>query len=154
MTATLRRAVWRSSATIAVPSFLLIQSVPSAWAWGRLGHRVISRLAEKQLTPAAKAAIAELLEPGESLADASLWADENRRALPSTWPTSIWNDRKLPSSAKGRQNESGSRSRLRLRMHSLTGSLPVAMSQDLYSSASTPPRQASSESPATASTGS
>ena len=56
------------------------------WAWGRLGHRVISRLAEKQLTPKAKAAIAELLEPGESLADASLWADENRRRLPKTAP--------------------------------------------------------------------
>jgi hypothetical protein len=44
------------------------------------------RLAEKQLTPAAKAAIVELLEPGESLADASLWADENRGRLPKTAP--------------------------------------------------------------------
>jgi hypothetical protein len=57
-----------------------------AWAWGRLGHWVISRIAEKQLTPAAKAAIAELLEPGESLADASLWADVNRGRLPKTAP--------------------------------------------------------------------
>ena len=44
-----------------------------AHAWGRLGHRVISRLAETNLTLKAKAAIAEILEPGESLADASLW---------------------------------------------------------------------------------
>ena len=56
-----------------------------AWAWGRLRHRVTSRLAEKHLTPAAKDAIAEQLEPGESLADASLWADpevpvDHRRA--------------------------------------------------------------------------
>jgi len=58
---------------------VFLQSATSAWAWGRLGHRVISRLAERHLTPPAKAAIAELLEPGESLADASLWADENRR---------------------------------------------------------------------------
>ena len=56
------------------------------WAWGRLGHRVISRLAEKQMTPKAKAAIADLLEPGESLADASTWADENRGELPKTAP--------------------------------------------------------------------
>ena len=62
------------------------QAESPAWAWGRLGHRVISRLAEKQLTPKAKAAIAELLEPGESLADASLWADENRGRLPKTAP--------------------------------------------------------------------
>jgi hypothetical protein len=38
------------------------------------------------LTPKAKAAIAELLEPGESLADASTWADENRGRLPKTAP--------------------------------------------------------------------
>jgi nuclease S1 len=53
---------------------------------GRLGHRVISRLAEKQLTPQAKAAIAELLEPGESLADASTWADEVRGRMRETAP--------------------------------------------------------------------
>ena len=44
----------------------------------RPGHRVISRLAEKHMTPAAKAGVAALLEPGELLADASLWADQNR----------------------------------------------------------------------------
>ena len=32
-----------------------------AWAWGRIGHRVIARLAENQLSPKAKAAIAGLL---------------------------------------------------------------------------------------------
>jgi hypothetical protein len=53
---------------------------------GRLGHRVISRLAEMQLTPQAKAGVAALLEPGESLADASTWADEHRRELPKTAP--------------------------------------------------------------------
>jgi hypothetical protein len=56
------------------------------WAWGRLGHRVISLLAEQRLSPKAKAAIAELLGPGESLSDASLWADQNRRHLPRTAP--------------------------------------------------------------------
>jgi hypothetical protein len=43
-----------------------LQSATPAWARGRLGHRVISRLAEKWLTPTAMAAIAELLEPGGS----------------------------------------------------------------------------------------
>ncbi len=62
------------------------QTARPAWAWGRLGHRVIFRIVEKQLTPKAKAAIAELLEPGETLADALLWADENRGRLPKTAP--------------------------------------------------------------------
>jgi hypothetical protein len=56
------------------------------WAWGRLGHRVISRIAEKKLNPKAKAAIAQLLEEGERIADASTWADENRGRLPATAP--------------------------------------------------------------------
>jgi nuclease S1 len=47
---------------------------------------VISRIAEKNLTPQAKAAITAILEPGESLADASTWADENRGSLPRTAP--------------------------------------------------------------------
>ncbi len=53
----------------------VVQAANTAHAWGRLGHRVISHLAEKQLTPKTKAAMAELHEPGESLADASLSAD-------------------------------------------------------------------------------
>jgi nuclease S1 len=63
-----------------------LQSTTPAWAWGRLGHRVISRLAEKQLTPTAKAAITELLAPGESLANASTWADEVRGRMRETAP--------------------------------------------------------------------
>jgi hypothetical protein len=46
---------------IALTVLVTLQAVTPVWAWGRLGHRVISRLAEKQLTPQAKAAIAELL---------------------------------------------------------------------------------------------
>jgi nuclease S1 len=80
------RSPHRSSFAFALTVLVALQSTSPAFAWGRLGHRVISRLAEKQLTPAAKAAITELLEPGESLADASLWADENRGRLPKTAP--------------------------------------------------------------------
>jgi hypothetical protein len=65
---------------------VVAQTGTTARAWGRLGHRVIARLAERHLAPQAKAAIVELLEPGESLADASLWADENRGRLPKTAP--------------------------------------------------------------------
>jgi hypothetical protein len=55
-----------------------------AWAWGRLGHRVISKLAERHLSDRARAEIEALLEPGESLADCSTWADEHRREFPRT----------------------------------------------------------------------
>ena len=70
----------------ALTLLVALQTATPAYAWGRLGHRVISRLAEKHMTPAAKAGVAALLEPGESLADASLWADQNRGRLPKTAP--------------------------------------------------------------------
>jgi hypothetical protein len=66
--------------------FVIHQAASPAWAWGRLGHRVIARFAERQLTPKAKAAIASLLDEGESLADCSTWADEHRGRLPKTAP--------------------------------------------------------------------
>jgi hypothetical protein len=65
---------------------VILQTSTPASAWGRLGHRVIARLAEKHMTPEAKAAVAGLLEPGESLADASMWADEHRGRLRHTAP--------------------------------------------------------------------
>lgn len=55
-----------------------------AHAWGRLGHRAATIVAEKRLSPAARAAIRDLLDPGETLADASLWADAHRNEVPGS----------------------------------------------------------------------
>jgi len=55
------------------------------WPWGRTGHRVSAMMAESRLTPAALAAVRNLLEPGETLADASTWADEQRE-MPRSGP--------------------------------------------------------------------
>ena len=74
-------------AVMLVPVLVLLLALPSpAWAWGRLGHRVIAKLAERHLSDRAKAEIKALLEPGESLADCSTWADENRGRLRYTAP--------------------------------------------------------------------
>lgn len=63
-------------------------SIPArpAWAWGRMGHRVAGQLAESRLSATARQAVRELLEPGETLADASLWADEHKRDIPESAP--------------------------------------------------------------------
>ncbi len=74
----------RTLLVAALPLLISFQMSAPLWAWGRLGHRVISRIAENKLNPKAKAAIAELLD--ESIADASTWADENRGRLPKTAP--------------------------------------------------------------------
>ena len=65
-------------------------------AWGRMAHRASTRVAETRLTPQARAAIRELLEPGESLADASTWADENSRNIPGS---AAWHFVNVPVSA-------------------------------------------------------
>ena len=80
------RAPYRSWFILTLALLAGLQTATPVWACGRLGHRVMSRLAEQRLSPKLKSAIAELLEPGESLADASTWADENRRRLPKTAP--------------------------------------------------------------------
>jgi len=76
----------RSLFVSALALLISIQMSAPAWAWGPLGHRIISRIAEKNLNPKAKAAIAALLDEGESIADASTWADENCGRLPKTAP--------------------------------------------------------------------
>ncbi len=80
------RAIRRSWFVSALALLVSLQPATPAWAWGRLGHRVIAQIAEKRLTPKAREAIKAILPDGESTADASTWADENRRRLPKTAP--------------------------------------------------------------------
>lgn len=47
-------------------------------AWGQNGHRITSEIAERNLTPATRAALTEILPAGESLAEISTWADHIR----------------------------------------------------------------------------
>jgi hypothetical protein len=77
----------RRSWFIVVLTFLIVdQAGTPVRAWGRLGHRVTSRIAEKHLNRKAIEAVEALLDEGETLADASTWADEHRGRLPKTAP--------------------------------------------------------------------
>jgi nuclease S1 len=82
----LTRALKNSWLAVATTVLLTLVASSPAWAWGRIGHRVVARLAEKRLTPKAKAELAKLLAPGESIANASVWADEQRRERPKSAP--------------------------------------------------------------------
>jgi hypothetical protein len=44
--------------------------------WGNRGHQVVARIAMSRLSPSARQAIAELLDPGETLESISTWADQ------------------------------------------------------------------------------
>jgi hypothetical protein len=51
-----------------------------ALAWGSEGHQVVALIAERHLTPEARAQVDQLLalEPGQTLASISTWPDEHR----------------------------------------------------------------------------
>lgn len=69
-------------------AFLAAVSVCStAQGWGAEGHRLIGDLAERQLTPTARAEVSRLLaaEPGSSLASIATWADEIRSRETASW---------------------------------------------------------------------
>lgn len=61
----------------AVASLLLLSLAPSARAWGPTGHRVVAEIAQRHLTPAARARVSRLLG-GRTLADVANWPDDLR----------------------------------------------------------------------------
>jgi len=65
-------------------SMLLFAIASPAFAWGRLGHRLVADLAQDELTPNARAQVDALLagEPGATLASIAPWADEVRSKDP------------------------------------------------------------------------
>lgn len=65
-------------------ALLLAAGTSPAFGWGVLGHRVVGRIAEAELEPAARAEVARLLagEADPTLAGVSAWADEVRAKDP------------------------------------------------------------------------
>lgn len=67
---------------------LLVLVAQSTWAWGPQGHMVVAQVAENNLTPAAKKAVARLLD-NDSLADVANWADQVK-SQPEWTHTKSW----------------------------------------------------------------
>lgn len=53
--------------------------------WGNRGHQVIARIAMARLSTSARQAIAELLDPGETIESVSNWADQNGSPETKSW---------------------------------------------------------------------
>lgn len=49
----------------------------AAWGWGSQGHKIVAQIAENNLTPKAKLAVAQVLK-GQTLAEVANWADSIR----------------------------------------------------------------------------
>jgi nuclease S1 len=84
-----------------LPLFLLFLATLTparpALAWGKLGHRIVALVAETRLSPSCKAQVESILD-GESLADASTWADEHKLAVRRS---ATWHYVNVPISASG-----------------------------------------------------
>jgi hypothetical protein len=65
---------------LAAALFATLAIAPAAQAWGPLGHSVVAELAQRHLSPAAKAEVEHLLalDHTTSLADIASWPDEIR----------------------------------------------------------------------------
>jgi hypothetical protein len=61
-----------------IPASLASAPVVTGARWWDLGHRIVARLAESRLTPHTREAVRDILD-GQSLADASVWADNIRQ---------------------------------------------------------------------------
>ncbi len=70
------------AAALLAPALLTLPS--AAYAWGFQGHRLVGRIAEAHLTPAARADVERLLagEPDPTLAGIAPWADQLRSSDP------------------------------------------------------------------------
>jgi nuclease S1 len=91
----------RLAAGTALVSGLLLLAPCPGWAWGCQGHQVVAFIAEKHLTPHARAMVEKILKdgpidpaldryckdaPADAMADASTWADDFRSGHPETGP--------------------------------------------------------------------
>jgi hypothetical protein len=60
---------------------LLVLQHQQVRAWGAEGHSIVAEIAQRNLTPAARARVAELFPNGASAASLSFWADDIRDTL-------------------------------------------------------------------------
>ncbi len=74
------------SMKILIGLFFALTSL-SAWSWGSEGHKVVALIAEAQLITEARAEVERLLavEPGQTMASISTWADEHRNPATGPW---------------------------------------------------------------------
>jgi S1/P1 Nuclease len=89
----LRSSLMRRAAVLA-----WILSARLAFGWGTEGHRLVVRIADGMLTPAARAEVARLLAPGESLIALANWADDVRASRKETEP---WHFIDIPIDSAG-----------------------------------------------------
>src|SRR5215472_6050867 len=82
--------------------FAAILIIPSpAFAWGIKGHQIVALIAEAHLNASTREKIKAILPKNDTLAKASIWPDEVRKALPQMNPCITWTCRGVPRNMTG-----------------------------------------------------
>lgn len=71
--------------TRGLAGLLLLAGAGPAFGWGTEGHSIVAELAQRRLTPEARAQVEHLLGANASLASVSSWADDVRGARPDSY---------------------------------------------------------------------
>ena len=70
-----------------IVTFAVLLFMPSyAFAWGAKGHQIVALVAEAHLNTSTRDKIKAILPKNGTLAKASIWPDEVRKALPQMNP--------------------------------------------------------------------
>src|SRR5687768_4809157 len=66
-------------------ALMLFMNPNDLFGWGSVGHSLVARIAEQQLTAEVRSRVAAILGPTRTLASVASWADDVRRVRPETY---------------------------------------------------------------------
>jgi len=72
--------------SLLISAVILFASVSPTFAWGGDGHQTVGRIASLRIKPQTAQRIAQILKPGETLANISTWADTVKERVGKTDP--------------------------------------------------------------------
>ena len=76
----------KKSMSLLLMAFILIAPSGSAFAWGNDGHQTVGKIASLRIKQTTAKRIAAILQPGETLANISTWADTVKERMGKTDP--------------------------------------------------------------------
>ena len=82
---------------------VLLIMLSSGFAWGAKGHQIVALIAEAHLDASTRDKIKAILRKNDTLAKASIWPDEVRKALPQLNPLHYVDYRGAPRHMTGKE---------------------------------------------------
>lgn len=81
-----KRTYMRTLVSVLLVGIIFLAPAGSVFAWGDNGHQTVGKIASLRIKPRTARRIAEILKPGETLANVSTWADSVKERMGKTDP--------------------------------------------------------------------